>query len=234
MSRLVSYRKKKCKNCNKIFKPTSGKQIYCRKCKFYCIDCGKEVSFKQTRCRSCWQLGEKNNAKKDDVRKKLREAQLKPGYINKGGLGCKCPEEKKREMSVKYSGKGNPNFGKVTYGTGRCKWYDYFSQIAGNVRLQGTYELRMANILDKLGWEWSKTSDYFKYNDGNHAYIPDFKITKRENVPCLFYIDTKGWFPIQEQIKIAKVREENSILLLIIDEDMLNKYERRVNYALGD
>ena len=167
-----NYKIKYCKHCDKAFKPTSGKQLYCGECKFYCLICGKEVSFKQNRCSSCWQLNEKNNAKRLDVRKKLSEAHYKPGYVNKKGfIGRKQSEELKRKKSIMFSGKGNPNFGKVTYGTGRCKWYDYYSKIAGNVRLQGTYELRMANILDKLGWKWSKTVDHFEYDNGNHCYI---------------------------------------------------------------
>jgi len=225
----VTYKEKICEYCNEKYIPESGKQKYCGKCKFYCKICSKEISNARNTmlCSSCWQLGERNNSKKESFKKQLSDSWKRGERINPM-LGKKHKPSTLKFFSETRSGKNNPNFGKVTYGTGRCKWFDYYSNIAGDVRLQGTYELRMAKILDKLGWQWNKTSDHFKYDNGNHCYIPDFKITKRENDDCLFYIDTKGWFPIQDQIKIAKVREENLITLLIMDKNMLNEYERRV------
>jgi len=225
----VAYKEKICENCKEKYIPESGNQRYCGKCKFYCKICKKEISNSRNTftCASCWQVGEKNNSKREDVKKKLSIAALGPNHIN-GMKGKKHKKSTLKLFSELRSGNKNPNFGKVTYGTGRVKWYSYISPIAGKVRLQGTYELRFASVLDKMGWEWKKTKDHFIYDNGKHAYIPDFKITRRENETCLFYIDTKGWFNEKEQNKIRKVREENDIILIIMDKNLLNQYERRV------
>lgn len=224
---IQNYKEKQCKHCKAMYIPTSGKQLYCGKCSFHCKVCGKETAIRNWYCRSCWQLGSRNNAHKASTKRHRKLTWEREGRVNPM-QGKKHKKSTLRLFSKQRSGPGNSNFGKVTYGTGRCKWFDYTSPIAGEVKLQGTYELRMANVLDKLHWGWKKTSDRFEYDNGNHCYIPDFKIYRREKEKCLFYIDTKGWFSDQEKIKIAKVREENSIILIIMDNEMLNQYERRV------
>jgi hypothetical protein len=141
--------------------------------------------------------------------------------ISNALLGRKRPET---------SGDKNCNFGKVTVGTGRCKWFDYESPIAGKVKLQGTYELRMAKVLDTLQFSWARNYDRFIYDSGAHAYVPDFKIGRK----VFWYMDTKGWFSDKEKEKISKVREENNIKLLIATLPVLKEYERSASHALAN
>lgn len=135
---------------------------------------------------------------------------------------CLCGSCKMRKGYTK--GINNYMYGKVTYGTGRVKWFDYTSPIAGNVRLQGTYELRFAKVLDKLGWEWQNTKEYFPYCK-DHSYIPDFKVLLNNKI---IYFDTKGWFSKQDQEKIKQVREFCNINLIIVTKPILETYERMV------
>lgn len=166
-------------------------------------------------------MGENNNSKKLETRKKL----------GKKSKGKKHPhsEETKRKISEankgRLMGSKNPMFGKVLYNTGRCKWYTYTSRIAGKVRLQGSYELRFAKVLDKLEFDWKRpVGEYFLYDNGAHAYTPDFRIfdTRKRSY---WYVDTKGWFSEMEQSKIRKVREENDIVLLIVNKNLLEQFE---------
>lgn len=140
----------------------------------------------------------------------------------KHNYSCNCMACKMKKGMTK--GKLNPMYGKVTYGTGRCKWYDYTSSIAGNVRLQGTYELRFAKILDKLGWEWENTKEFFPYCE-DHSYVPDFKVLLNNKI---IYFDTKGWFSKQDQEKIKQVREVCNIDLIIVTKPILETYERMI------
>lgn len=212
---------KKCVHCGRVYAPTSGTQKYCGKCHFHCENCGKIVSVGQNRCCSCWQLGENNNSKKLETRKK----------IGKKSKGRSHPQSEETKRKISEANKGrlvgakNPMFGRVLYNTGRCKWYTYVSKSAGKVRLQGTYELRFAKVLDKMDFDWKRpTGEYFLYDEGAHAYTPDFRIFDKRR-RSYWYVDTKGWFSEMDQLKIRKVREENDITLLIVTKDLLEQFE---------
>lgn len=221
-----TYKDKKCLKCSNFYFPKSGKQKYYFNCLINskCIFCNKIVCHpKYLYCNSCKQLGDKNNSKKENVKKKY--SKLRKGKKFKSHTKetrQKISETKKK--NGKNKGKNNPQYGKVTYGTGRCKWFDYISPIAGNVRLQGTYELRFAKILDSLGWNWKNNKEFFPYCE-NHSYVLDFKVLMGNK--CI-YFDTKGWFSEKDQIKIKQVREVCNINLIIVTKQILNAYERMV------
>lgn len=158
------------------------------------------------------------------------ETKIKMSKIRKGKVSWNKGRKHKPETIefFKNSRKGQNNsmYGRVTYGTGRCQWFDYNSIIAGNVRLQGTYELRMAKALDSLQMRWEKNKDYFPYSE-DHSYIPDFKIWNNKN--DIFYIDTKGWFSNKDQEKIHVAREKNDLKLIVATKPILEAYERAAN-----
>ena len=163
-------------------------------------------------------ISQKNKGKKrtEEQRKKMSEASKKSLHKE----DCFCGACKMRKGLTK--GKLNPMYGKVTEGVGRCKFYDYFSPVAGNVRLQGTYEIRFAKILDSLGWSWNKNKKYFPYCE-DHSYIPDFQVLLENRI---IYFETKGWFSEKDRLKIKQVREICNINLIVITKPLLEAYER--------
>lgn len=73
---------------------------------------------------------------------------------------------------------------------GRCKKIKYFSPIAGNITLDGTWELEFAIFLDNLKVDWKRNKNRFQYHFENkdRYYTPDFYLVKE----C-FYVEVKGY-----------------------------------------
>jgi hypothetical protein len=60
---------------------------------------------------------------------------------------------------------------------GRCKKYKYVSPIAGEVYLDGTWELAVAEWLDKKQYNWKRNTKRFQYTNLKGTishYVPDF------------------------------------------------------------
>ena len=82
---------------------------------------------------------------------------------------------------------------------GRCKKIIYESKIAGTVSLDGSYELRVAKILDKMAVEWKRNIKKFKYADAVgrvRNYTPDFYVKDWSS-----YIEVKGYETEQDRCK---------------------------------
>lgn len=64
---------------------------------------------------------------------------------------------------------------------GRCKKYKYKSKYAGLVTLDGTWELAVAQYLDKNDIPWKRPNKRFPYRfrGKSRTYKPDFYLTKR-------------------------------------------------------
>ena len=74
---------------------------------------------------------------------------------------------------------------------GRCKKYKYHSPVAGEVSLDGTWELKVAKWLDKHGYRWTRNTVFFQYYnlEGKLAtYTPDFYIHEFNS-----YLEVKGY-----------------------------------------
>lgn len=74
---------------------------------------------------------------------------------------------------------------------GRCKKYEYTSPIAGNIKVDGRWELFTAHYLDSLGVQWSRNRKRFSYikPDGSTStYQPDFYVHDWNS-----YLEVKGY-----------------------------------------
>jgi hypothetical protein len=74
---------------------------------------------------------------------------------------------------------------------GRCKKYDYESPVAGKIKVDGTWELKVAKHLDALGIVWQRNKKRFPYvrPDGKQAtYQPDFYVDEWNS-----FIEVKGY-----------------------------------------
>jgi hypothetical protein len=106
-------------------------------------------------------------------------------------------------------------------------WYDY-----KNIRVQGTYELRMCKLLDTwlergLIQNWEYTNDriqYFGIDKKPHTYLIDFKILK--NNKSFAYIEVKGKISDTDFIKWKAVRDRGDQLLIVELKD-LKIFEKR-------
>jgi hypothetical protein len=74
---------------------------------------------------------------------------------------------------------------------GRCKKYRYFSPIAGEVLLDGTWELAVAKWLDTNEYNWKRNTKRFQYINlkGEISfYTPDFWVDEFNS-----YLEIKGY-----------------------------------------
>jgi len=104
---------------------------------------------------------------------------------------------------------------------GRCKKIKYFSPIAGEVTLDGGWELIVAKYFDKMNIKWTKNKKRFKYifENKDRFYTPDFYLFDSN-----LYIEVKGyetdldrakWAQFTENIEIwkkEKIKEIKSIM----------------------
>ena len=97
---------------------------------------------------------------------------------------------------------------------GRCKWYEIDGQ-----KVQGTWELSIAKILNLLNIKWQKVTSSlhsFEYNfsdDGAiHLYIPDFYLPEYN-----IYLEIKGywWGRSYEKMQIVKNRYKDTTFIII-------------------
>jgi hypothetical protein len=75
---------------------------------------------------------------------------------------------------------------------GRCKKYKYYSEVAGEVTLDGTWELETAKWLDKNKFNWKRNKVRFEYihhlTDKRRYYTPDFWVEEFGG-----YLEIKGY-----------------------------------------
>ena len=99
----------------------------------------------------------------------------------------------------------------------RKLWY---TQVDGTtIFLQSSYEVLLAQLLDKMNVKWTRPEP-FKWVDEkgvDHRYYPDFKVGD-------VFIDTKNDFLIKKDaVKIAAVKEQNNINLVVISLDQITE-----------
>ena len=74
---------------------------------------------------------------------------------------------------------------------GRCKKYRYNSLIAGEITLDGTWELEVAKWLDAQNYNWKRNKQRFQYINLKNVisyYTPDFWVEELNG-----YLEVKGY-----------------------------------------
>lgn len=97
-----------CPNCNQQLDTTNGKNIKIHKKKQYCLDCGKEISLKSTRCQSCAAKMQprkiENRPSREELKDKIRSLPfttiasqygVSDNAIRKWCIGYNLPKTKK-------------------------------------------------------------------------------------------------------------------------------------------
>lgn len=119
--------------------------------------------------------------------------------------------------------------GKNFVSGGTTKWLHY-----KNIKVQGSYELRMCYILDKMKQEnvildWEYTKDHFPYIDVDgkeRTYFLDFKVFTNDG---FFYIETKGYKTETDEAKWSAVRKMGLKLDVLFDKDILKLENHYLN-----
>lgn len=114
---------------------------------------------------------------------------------------------------------------------GKCKWYSYKKKNGKIVKLQGTWELRFAKVLDTIDSNWIKPTESnhsFNWIDKKgkeHTYTPDFYSPKLNK-----YFEIKGFWWGNDKDKMKRVITQNKIdNIEIVEEKQLLKYEKSLD-----
>ena len=126
------------------------------------------------------------------------------------------------KLKIKNSTLKSYKNGKNVHG-GRTKWYQY-----NNIKVQGTYELRMCNVLDSykingIIKNWEYTNDRISYLDshGNqHNYLIDFKVFNNDNT--FYYLEVKGYKTDLDQLKWDSVKNMGYELKIFYNKDIIS------------
>jgi hypothetical protein len=88
---------------------------------------------------------------------------------------------------------------------GRCKKYKYVSPIAGEVYLDGTWELAVAKWLDEKEYNWKRNTKRFQYTNLKGTishYVPDFWVEELNS-----YVEVKGYETELDRCKWSQFKD---------------------------
>ena len=110
---------------------------------------------------------------------------------------------------------------------GKCKWFE-----VSGVKVQGTWEFKLANKFNELGIVWQKpktNNDIFKYDfDGKvKSYAPDFYLPFFN-----LYLEVKGFWWGRDREKMNSVLNQHQDKKIIIIEKEL--FEKILNATMAE
>lgn len=109
---------------------------------------------------------------------------------------------------------------------GRCKKYKYTSPVAGEVSLDGTWELTTAKWLDMNNYVWKRNTTRFPYinlKGKKSYYTPDFY------VEGIGYIEVKGYKTKLDECKWSQFDET----LTVWFKDKIEQFKTDLESKLG-
>lgn len=247
---------RKIKEANQRNYPKQVYELVCKKCgKEYTVELTenlyKKGKYRKHCSRPCAtshiQTPEQNEARRKKALKQKRVAKkykvvcrkcefCKTSFEIKENLKKKCcsrscsskymMQEVKRKRNLTWSEIHLESFRKGRKPTGRfyVEWFTF-----KDIKVQGTYELRVCYILDiwkEIGKikDWKYTWDRFDYKsiDGKeHSYFPDFKVFGELSA---YYIEVKGQIREIDLLKWEAVRK-SGYKLEIWRIDIIKKHE---------
>lgn len=92
---------------------------------------------------------------------------------------------------------------------GRCKKIKYISPIAGEVFLDGSWELAVAIYMDKSNWKWRRNTERFAYTNLSGKishYTPDFYVEELGG-----YLEVKGYETDLDRCKWSQFKNKLTV-----------------------
>lgn len=129
----------------------------------------------------------------------------KPGTF----LGKKHNDDAKRKMAEKINERYANGWECVA---GRCKKYFHSSSIAGDMWVDGTWEVAFCKFADSTGLSWKRNKKRFPYikpNGKKSTYQPDFYIEELNS-----YIEIKGYETDLDRAKWDQFPKELNLIVL--------------------
>jgi len=206
-------------------------------CKFCERICKNDNSLKQHEIRCKNNPNKINTKHTEETKKKLSkimkivntnaERIWKPETIEKMKITSKIVNEnywtvekrKQHSILMKSVVEKNPDSYSINNVSGRAKIYEY-----NGMKFKGTWELKIANILDKYNLKWTNNIKPISYywNGKWHLYFPDFYLIDYDK-----YIEVKGY---QRERDIAKWSASDKPLVVLKKKEIneLAKNDKKI------
>jgi hypothetical protein len=242
----------KCEKCVKNFTTKAAKTNHEKSCglvkikepklMFVCNSCGFEIfTCIEKHINSCDGKGprRRRDAKyrgiyggwqKDKTfdelfgKEKSEEIKNKMSLGNKGNPGIAATEEGELQRKNKIRDSINTRY-ELGWNPvcGRAKKYEYESKSAGKIKVDGTWELKVAKYLDDMNLDWRRPAERFNYinlEGKKSKYKPDFYVNDYSA-----YLEIKGYETELDRCKWSQFKEnliiwrKNDLIRLNILED---------------
>ena len=233
-----------CDECKKNFKSKGGLNCHIKKCKGeisknkICPKCSFEIKTNYDKHINCCD-GRGPRRKREKLGKGWSKGLTKYNdeRINKISISInKFHNENESYRHTEETKLLLSNLMKERYSNGweskagRCEKYVYDSKIAGVIKVDGNWELKVANYLDMIGVKWLRNKKRFSYfnsiKNKISTYCPDFFVEDWNT-----YIEVKGYKTELDEIKWKQfngnlqIWDKEKLILLGIDI----KYKKKKN-----
>lgn len=176
-----------------------------------------------------WNKGlTKETDQRIDKSAKLIKSKFERGIIKPSQLGRKMTIEHKEKLSHARSSflatKGSGGYSTVG-------WYEYVTLNGNKYTLRGTWEVKVAEWLDKNGVGWSKDM-LLKYSKDNikRTYVPDFYVASKNTV-----LEVKGYFSDKDKDKMKLVSEQHTeIKFVMLFEEQIKDLDISLSFLLDN
>jgi hypothetical protein len=130
------------------------------------------------------------------------------------GRNRSSEEIKNIKKGLEKAKANSKNVGGYRKGGGHSKGSWYYSDIAGKVYLDSSYEIKYARHLDKNNVKWKRNNKKFPYthNGEERNYIPDFYLIEKES-----YVEIKGYKTERDKSKWKHFPKK---LIVLYKEDL--------------
>jgi len=161
-------------------------------------------------------MGDKNPAKRPEVRKKISKSKMGKGNAAYGKpshrRGIRMSKEQIAKIRLSWTPQKRAQArldARRAEKTGNSKGDYYNSPLQGTVWLRSSYEIAFARWLDAQNIAWLYEPKAFDL--GKVSYIPDFYLVNEDK-----YIEIKGYMRPKAKEKIALFKEKHSHVALVV------------------
>jgi len=217
-----------CIDCGEPLKTAATRSKRCKKCSAHLSSnpSRPEVREKITQSRlgqSSWNKGLTAETAKDTLWLKNLNAYnaTQKGVSLEERIGVERAAERRAQMSARFSGTGNPMYGRPPKETKTYTKAGYREDLGHYVR--SSWEADMARVFRHLGWEYQYEPQTFELSTETITltYTPDFYVPEQET----FY-EIKGWMDRASAEKLALFREQYPELnLVVIDKTLFAEFQ---------
>ncbi len=216
-----------CDKCNKVFKSIGGLKCHYKSCSkektvidHICPKCGNYIKSNIKKhinyCDGSGTRKQKNEKNKIKIKIPWSKGLTKENNNSLKKLSDTLKLKYQTQETIKHTDKTKKLLSEIILErykngwqstAGRCKKLDYHSEIAGDIKVDGGWELATAKYLDSINVNWVRNKKRFKYwnsiKNMESTYCPDFFVIDWNK-----YIEVKGYKTELDEIKWTQFEEK--------------------------